>query len=81
LGDNWVSWRIGELETWGDCFGSKAELFATQRLAITKHLKNIFDSGELIKESTYSILEHMGNNKRIYKIKYYNLDAILSVGV
>ena len=57
-----------------------AELFATQRPAITKHLKNIFDSGELIEESTCSILEHMGNNKRIYKTKYYNLDAILSVG-
>jgi len=57
-----------------------AELFATQRPAITKHLKNIFDSGELIEESTCSILEHMGNNKRVYKTKYYNLDAILSVG-
>ena len=57
-----------------------AELFGTKRPAITKHLKNIFGSGELVEESTCSILEHMGNNNRIYTTKYYSLDVILSVG-
>ena len=58
-----------------------ATLFGTQRPAITKHLNNIFSSGELDRESTCSILEHMGNDgKQHYHIKYYNLDAILAVG-
>ena len=38
-----------------------AELFGTKRPAITKHLKNIYTSGELNEEDTCSILEHMGN--------------------
>ena len=37
-----------------------AELFGTQRAAITKHLNNIYKSGEIDIESTCSILEHMG---------------------
>ena len=58
-----------------------AELFGTKRPAITKHLKNIYASEELEESSTCSILEHMGNDgKQIYMTKYYNLDAILSVG-
>lgn len=58
-----------------------AELFGTKRPAITKHLSNIYKEGELEPESTCSILEHMANDgKRIYRTKYYNLDAILSVG-
>ena len=58
-----------------------AELFGTKRPAISKHLKNIFLSGELQELTTCSILEHMGaDDKRLYKTVYYNLDAILSVG-
>ena len=58
-----------------------AELFGTKRPAITKHLNNIYKSGELKEMSTCSILEHMGNDdKQRYQTKYYNLDAILSVG-
>ena len=58
-----------------------AELFGTKRPAITKHLKNIFASGELEEKSTCSILEHMGNDGRQhYQTTFYNLDAVLSVG-
>ena len=58
-----------------------AILFGTKRPAITKHLNNIYNSGELEKESTCSILEHMGNDgKQKYATQFYNLDAILSVG-
>lgn len=58
-----------------------AELYGTKRPAITKHLSNIYKSGELDENSTCSILEHMGNdgNQR-YHTKFYNLDAIISVG-
>lgn len=58
-----------------------SELFGTTRSAITKHLANIFKSGELTEATTCSILEHVGNDgKQIYRTKFYNLDAILSVG-
>jgi len=57
-----------------------AELFGVQRPAITKHLKNIFESGELQENSVSSILEHTAEDNKKYQTKYYNLDAILSVG-
>ena len=58
-----------------------ADLFGTKRPAITKHLKNIYSSGELDERSTCSILELMGNDGRqMYSTKFYNLDVILSVG-
>ncbi len=58
-----------------------ADLFDTKRPAVTKHLSNIYASGELEKNSTCSILEHMGNDGRQrYSTTYYNLDAIISVG-
>jgi hypothetical protein len=57
-----------------------ALLFGVQRPAITKHLKNIFENGELLENSVSSILEHTANDGKIYKTKFYNLDAIISVG-
>ena len=58
-----------------------ADLFETQRPAITKHIRNIFKEKELDEYNTCSILEHMGNEKRQrYETKFYNLDVILSVG-
>ena len=58
-----------------------AELFGTKRPAITKHLANIYKSGELDEATTCSILEHMGQTGvQRYRTKSYNLDAILSVG-
>ena len=58
-----------------------AVLFGTKRPAITKHLKNIYNSGELERDGTSSVLEHMGNDgKQIYTTTLYNLDVILSIG-
>jgi hypothetical protein len=57
-----------------------AKLFGVQRPAITKHLKNIFDSGELEEDSVSSILEHTAEDGKKYSTKFYNLDAILFVG-
>ena len=63
-----------------------AELFGTKRPAITKHLKNIFLSGELEENRVCSILEHttphgaMADKTQTTEVKYYNLDAIISVG-
>jgi len=57
-----------------------SELYGVQRPAITKHLKNIFDSDELQEDSVGSILEHTARDGKKYKTKFYNLDAIISVG-
>ena len=57
-----------------------AELFETKRQAITKHLKNIFQSGELNENSVCSILELTASDGKSYKTNTYNLDAIISVG-
>ena len=57
-----------------------AVLFGVQRPAITKHLTNIFESGELQENSVSSILEHTAEDGKSYKTKFYNLDVIISVG-
>src|SRR3989344_5398131 len=57
-----------------------AELFGTQRPAITKHLNNIFKSAEVSQNSVSSILEHTAADGKTYKVQYYNLDAIISIG-
>jgi len=57
-----------------------AEVFGIQRPAITKHLLNIFASGELKEEAVSSILEHTASDGKKYKTAFYNLDAIISVG-
>ena len=63
-----------------------AELFDVKRPAITKHLKNIFESGELDEQVVSSILEHttqhgaINGKTQTKMVKYYNLDAIIAVG-
>ncbi|MFH0749495.1 MAG: virulence protein RhuM/Fic/DOC family protein [Candidatus Gottesmanbacteria bacterium] len=59
------------------------QLFNVQKAAISKHVNNIFNTGELDKKSTVSILETVqseGKRKITRKIEYYNLDLILSIG-
>jgi hypothetical protein len=53
------------------------KLFGKERSVITKHLKNIFDSGELEEKSNVQNM-HFGHSDK--PIKFYNLDAIISVG-
>ena len=57
-----------------------ALLFGIQRPAITKHLNNIFKTGELNKNLVCSILEHTATDGKKYKTAFYNLDVIISVG-
>ncbi|MBL0709742.1 MAG: virulence RhuM family protein [Colwellia sp.] len=57
-----------------------AELFSVGVPAISKHLKNIFDSNELMQDSVISILETTADDGKKYQTKYYNLDAVISVG-
>ncbi len=57
-----------------------ADLFDVQKAAISKHIRNIFESGELTRNSVVSILETTASDKKKYKVTHYNLDAALSVG-
>lgn len=60
-----------------------AELFDVNVPAISKHLSNIFEEGELFKEATVSkmeIVQMEGNRKVKREPEFYNLDAIISVG-
>lgn len=57
-----------------------ADLFGVKQPAISKHLKNIFESEELDEASVHSILEYTAADGKLYRTKFYNLDAILSVG-
>jgi hypothetical protein len=57
-----------------------ASLFGVEVPAISKHLKNIFESGELNENSVVSILETTAIDGKKYKTSYYNLDAIVAVG-
>jgi len=57
-----------------------AELFGVQRPAITRHLKNIFASGELVKGSVNSKMEPTAQGGKSYNTNFYNLDVIISVG-
>ena len=60
-----------------------AELFGVGVAAISKHLDNIYESGELQREATLSVLETVqqeGVRQVTRKLEYYNLDAVISVG-
>ena len=57
-----------------------ADLFGVQKSAISKHMKNIFGTGELVREQVVSKMETTASDGKRYKVDYYNLDLILSVG-
>jgi hypothetical protein len=55
-------------------------LFGVDRSVIAKHLKNIFESGELNENSVCAKFAHTATDGKSYQTKFYNLDAIISVG-
>ncbi len=57
-----------------------SEVFAVNVPAISKHLSNIFEEQELEESAVISILEITAADGKKYKTKFYNLDAIISVG-
>ena len=60
-----------------------AELFEADRSVITKHLTNIYDEGELGKETTCAEIAQVqteGNRQVTRQVELYNLDAIIAVG-
>ena len=57
-----------------------AELFSVDRSVITKHLQNIFNDNELDQGSVCAKLAHTAADGKTYNTRFYNLDAIISVG-
>lgn len=57
-----------------------AELFSTERSVITKHLRNVFTTGELDKNSVCAKFAHTAADGKTYQTQFYSLDAIISVG-
>ena len=60
-----------------------ADLFGVKIPAVNKHLKNIYASGELVKEATISkmeIAQMEGGRKISRETEFYNLDAVIAVG-
>ena len=56
------------------------QLFDVDRSVVTKHLKNIFESGELSEDSTCANFAQVADNGRTYQYKFYSLSAIIAVG-
>ena len=57
-----------------------AELFDKDRRTITRHIQNIYKDEELEENSVCSFFEHTAEDGKKYKVQYYNLDMIISVG-
>ena len=57
-----------------------AELFGRDRSVIGKHVRTIFNEGELQKESVWAKFAYTASDGKTYQVDYYNLDVIISVG-
>ena len=56
------------------------QLFEVERNVVTKHLKNVFESGELSKDSVCAIFAQTADDGKTYQYKFYSIPAIVAVG-
>lgn len=57
-----------------------AELFQRNKSTISRHIKNVFESGELHQDSVVAFFATTASDGKVYQVAYYNLDMIISVG-
>lgn len=57
-----------------------AQLFGVDRSVITKHLKNVFETQELVESSVCAKIAHTAEDGKTYQTNFYSLDAIIAVG-
>ena len=57
-----------------------ARLFDVDRSVVTKHLKNVYESGELSEDATCANFAQVADNGKTYHYKFYSLSAIIAVG-
>src|ERR1035437_5515933 len=81
-GNTKIDVRLDDETVWLNQY-QLAELFQTDRTSIAKHIKNIYETGELAEDSTCAKIAQVqkeGNRTIKRNILYYNLDLIISVG-
>lgn len=57
-----------------------AELFERDKSTISRHIKNLFDEGELQRDAVVANFATTAADEKVYQVDYYNLDVIISVG-
>ncbi|MBQ6845540.1 MAG: virulence RhuM family protein [Oscillospiraceae bacterium] len=57
-----------------------AELFCRNKSTVSRHIKNIFEEGELVRDSVVAKFATTAADGKTYQVEYYNLDVIISVG-
>ena len=57
-----------------------AELFQRDKSTISRHIKNVFKDGELMREAVVANFATTASDGKVYQVDYYNLDVIISVG-
>lgn len=57
-----------------------AELFQRDKSTISRHIKNIFSEGELVRDSVVAKFATTAADGKTYQVEYYNLDVIISIG-
>ena len=57
-----------------------ADLFQRDKSVISRHIKNLFDEGELVREAVVAEFATTAADGKTYQVDYYNLDVIISVG-
>ena len=57
-----------------------ADLFNRNKSTISRHIKNVFDEGELVRDSVVAKFATTASDGKTYQVDYYNLDVIISVG-
>ncbi len=58
-----------------------AKLFERDKSTVSRHIKNIFDEGELLRDSVVAKFAITATDEKTYQVDYYNLDVIISVGI
>lgn len=77
--DDGIEVRVQDNDVWLTQ-AAISKLFDVDRSVITKHLKNVFESGELDENSSCANFAQVADNGKTYNYKFYSLDAIITVG-
>ena len=76
--DDGIEVRVQDNDVWLTQMAI-SKLFDVDRSVVTKHLKNVFESGELEENSTCAFFAQVADNGKTYDYKFYSLDAIIEV--
>jgi hypothetical protein len=78
-GETRVQVRIDRDTAWLS-LNQMADLFQRDKSVISRHIANVFDEGELRRESVVAEYATTAADGKTYQVEYYNLDVIISVG-